>query len=99
MHFWRTRSGVEVDFIVYGPQGFWAIEVKNSSSISPKDVQSLKTFCEEYPEATPLFLYRGKQRMQERGILCLPCEEFLLNIKTDRPLWESSSSLKKSANE
>lgn len=86
VHFWRTRSGVEVDFIVYGPKGFLAIEVKNNDSISPKDVQSLKVFCEEYPEATPLFLYRGKQRIQVRGVLCLPCEEFLLNIKVDRPL-------------
>jgi len=86
VHFWRTRSGVEVDFIVYGPQCFLAIEVKNNDAISPKDVQSLKAFCEEYPEATPLFLYRGKQRMQVRGVFCMPCEEFLLNIKVDRAL-------------
>lgn len=87
LYFWRTRAGVEVDFIVYGPKGLWAIEVKNSSLVSPKDVRSLKIFCEEYPEATPLFLYRGKQRMEIGGILCMPCEEFLLTIKIDRPLF------------
>src|SRR5262249_8454868 len=42
--FWRTRSGVEVDFIVYGPKGFWAIEVKNSKRIYPEDLKSLITF-------------------------------------------------------
>lgn len=24
--FWRTRSGVEVDFVIYGPRDFWAVE-------------------------------------------------------------------------
>lgn len=28
---------VEVDFIVYGPQGFGAIEVKNSKNVSSED--------------------------------------------------------------
>jgi predicted AAA+ superfamily ATPase len=92
LHFWRTRSGVEVDFIVYGPRGFWAIEVKNSSSVSPKDVQSLQTFCEEYPECTPLFLYRGKGRTVMNNILCLPCTEFLLNIKVENPLWAKTGN-------
>lgn len=86
LHFWRTRSGVEVDFIVYGPRGFWAIEVKNKSTVSSKDVQSLKTFCEEYPECKPLFLYRGK-RTEMKEIPCVPCEEFLLNLDFDKPVF------------
>ncbi|MBM3198173.1 MAG: DUF4143 domain-containing protein, partial [Chlamydiae bacterium] len=88
LHFWRTRSGVEVDFVVYGPRGFWAIEVKNNSSISPKDVQSLKTFYEEYPECTPFLLYRGKTRIMVKGILCIPCGEFLLQLETSELLWK-----------
>lgn len=90
LHFWRTRSGVEVDFVVYGPNGFWAIEVKNSQFLSPSDVQSLRSFKEEYPEATPLMLYRGAQRTTVRDILCIPCEEFLSNIRIEDPLWRSS---------
>lgn len=85
LNFWRTRSGVEVDFIVYGPHGFWAIEVKNSDTVSPSDVKSLKTFHEEYPECTPLLLYRGK-KTSIQDVLCLSCEEFLLNIQIDTPL-------------
>lgn len=87
LHFWRTRSGIEVDFIVYGPKGFWAIEVKNSHTVFSKDVKSLKTFCEDYPECKPLLLYRGKIRTQVDKILCVPCEEFLLQLKMDEPLW------------
>ena len=30
LFFWRTRAGSEVDFVVYGPDGFWAVEVKNT---------------------------------------------------------------------
>jgi predicted AAA+ superfamily ATPase len=29
--FWRSRSGIEVDFILYGEQGIYAIEVKNTN--------------------------------------------------------------------
>jgi len=77
LSFWRTRSGNEVDFVVYGANGFWGIEVKNSDRISPKDLNGLKTFQQEYPEATLLFLYRGHRRLMQDNILCIPAEEFL----------------------
>ena len=84
LSFWRTRTGLEVDFIVYGPKGFWAIEVKNRDRVFSKDVKGLTAFCEEYPEATPLLLYRGKQRTKQNGILCFPCEDFLKLIHPDQ---------------
>lgn len=80
LSFWRTRTKLEVDFIIYGPNEFCAIEVKNSTSFTPKDLNGLQAFCEEYPEAKPLFLYRGARRRFEKGILILPCEEFLKSI-------------------
>lgn len=80
LHFWRTSSKVEVDFIVSGPDCFVAIEVKNGSTIHPSDLHGLETFCEDYPEATPVLLYRGKHRYKERNILCCPVDEFLLKI-------------------
>lgn len=36
LYFWRTKSGLEVDFIIYGEIGFYAIEVKRSKNIEPK---------------------------------------------------------------
>jgi predicted AAA+ superfamily ATPase len=86
LHFWRTRSGVEVDFIVLGPLGFWAIEVKHSDHIQPSDLNHLRSFTEDYPEARPLLLYRGKERLMMKHILCLPVEDFLRELIPDRPL-------------
>jgi len=84
--FWRTRSGVEVDFVVYGPLGFWAIEVKNTKTIRPNDLLGLKSFCQDYPDAKAIFLYRGKDRLIKNDILCLPVEEFLKTILPDHTL-------------
>jgi len=42
--FWRTRSKLEVDFILYGPNTFFAIEVKDSDTIHPQDLKGLEAF-------------------------------------------------------
>jgi len=86
LFFWRTRSGVEVDFVVYGDKGFWAVEVKSAPRVRDEDLRSLRTFHKEFPESRPLFLYRGKERIYRHGILCLPCEDFLLQLLPGRPL-------------
>ena len=86
IYFWRTRSGVEVDFIVYGEEGFWAIEVKNTSKVRDEDLRSLRAFLKDFPESRALFLYRGKERLSRHGILCLPCKEFLMQLRPSKPL-------------
>ncbi len=83
LYFWRTRSGVEVDFVVYGKDGFWAIEVKNSSKVRDEDLRPLRTFQKDFPECRPFMLYRGFDRLYRHGILCLPCEEFLRQLRPD----------------
>lgn len=77
LYFWRTKAGAEVDFILYGEAGFWAIEVKNANKVHSVDLRSLKTFCTDYPECRPIFLYRGQEKLKIDNILCMPCEEFL----------------------
>jgi predicted AAA+ superfamily ATPase len=84
LFFWRTRSGVEVDFVIYGPDNLWAMEVKNAKKIYPNDLRGLQSFKQEYPESRALFLYRGKDRLMKGGILCLPCVEFLKELRPDR---------------
>ena len=81
LHYWQTRSQVEVDFIVYGESGLFAVEVKNSDKVRPQDLNALKTFATDYPKAQKLFLYRGSERFVRKEILCLPCNEFLKNLK------------------
>lgn len=80
LYFWRTRSGQEVDFVVYGRDGILAIEVKNTAKIRPEDFRGLRSFKESYPESKTVFLYRGRDRLQQNGILCLPCEDFLRRL-------------------
>ncbi len=92
--FWRTRSGVEVDFVVHGPDGFWAVEVKNTSRVREEDLRGLRAFREDYPEAALLFLYRGRERLKRHGILCLGCQEFLARLHPSRPLGQGPSSLR-----
>ncbi|HXT00326.1 MAG TPA: DUF4143 domain-containing protein [Elusimicrobiota bacterium] len=88
LSFWRTKSGVEVDFIVYGQDTFLAIEVKSSRRVHSKDVRPLKAFLEDYPQAKACLLYGGKDRMLIDGIPCLPCGEFLTRLIPDAPVSE-----------
>lgn len=74
---WRTRAGLEVDFVVYGSGEFTAIEVKNSSRVRPEDLRGFRAFRDEYPEALRLLLYRGRDRLLIDGVLCLPVTDFL----------------------
>lgn len=84
--YWRTKAGLEVDFIVYGEDGFWAIEVKNSTKVFSKDVRGLLHFQEDYPECKTVLLYRGTEPFIENGVLCMPCEQFLRQITPNQPL-------------
>jgi predicted AAA+ superfamily ATPase len=80
LYFWRTRAGSEIDFVIYGKDLFWAIEVKNSRRVNDGDLRALRSFKEEYPECRPLLLYRGREKIGRHGVICLPCEDFLLSL-------------------
>ena len=87
LYYWRTQSGVEVDFVIYGEDGLYAIEVKNTSKIDSIHLRSLKSFKEDYPEAKTIFLYRGKDRLKKDGIFCIPCEDFLLQLHPEKEMF------------
>lgn len=81
LYYWRTKSGNEVDFVLYGPDCFAAIEVKAARRVERRDVRSLQAFRSDYPEAEVILVYGGRQRLRVDGILCIPCEEFLLGLR------------------
>jgi predicted AAA+ superfamily ATPase len=83
LHYWQTRSRSEVDFVIYGESGIYALEVKNSRRVDPGDLTALKHFAEDYPQAQCYLLYRGDDRLKRDGILCVPCEEFLAELRPD----------------
>ena len=81
LYYWRTRSGVEVDFIVYGDTDFFAVEVKNTDRVRADDLRGLRAFVDEYPECLPLLLHRGADRLEIGGIPCWPVGDFLSRLR------------------
>jgi uncharacterized protein len=86
LSFWRTHSGVEVDFVIYRPEGFWAIEVKNTARVRPEDLRGLTAFATDYPQADVALLYRGTRRERRGRIWILPVDDFLRNLDPRKPL-------------
>lgn len=81
--FHRTQDKSEVDFVLYGDDGFYAIEVKRSSKINSYDLSSLKLFKKEYPEAKAYLFYLGEdERITDDQIHIVPIRTALLNLKT-----------------
>jgi predicted AAA+ superfamily ATPase len=81
LSYWQTRSGVEVDFVVYGPAGLFAIEVKNTRKVRSQDLAALKSFALDYPGSHRALLYRGKETLLVDGVSCLPVEKFLQALR------------------
>jgi predicted AAA+ superfamily ATPase len=86
LFFWRTKAGLEVDLVLYGEDGLWAFEVKNSRNVHRVELRALREFKQDYPEARCLLLYRGSERLRIDGVLCLPCTEFLRGLRPDGDL-------------
>lgn len=89
LSFWRTSNKLEVDFVIYGPRGFWAIEVKRSSNLGPDDVRSLNAFKEDYPEAQAFFITMGPHREVYRGFPVVPLELFLKQLTPEGLVYPS----------
>lgn len=87
LYYWRTKSGSEVDFVMYGADVFVAMEVKRSRHVHHTDLRALKAFQEDYPEATVCLLYMGQEEIKINDILCLPCDGFLKRLHPKNPIF------------
>ncbi len=81
LRFWRTRSGLEVDFVVYGPNLFQAIEVTRATRVTAADLKGLKAFQTDDPEATCLLLSFCPEPLLIDGIRCEPLEGWLRRLR------------------
>ncbi len=80
INFWRTKSGLEVDFVLGGEV---AIEVKGTSRVDNADLRSLNAFVDEYsPRSTIVVCNEKAERIYEK-IKIMPWQNFL------RDLWEN----------
>ncbi len=78
--FWRTRNGLEVDFVLYGPRGLLAIEIKRSTQIQPKDTRALREFKKDFPPAKCFVFYGGPSPVYMDDVTVLPIEHALRNL-------------------
>jgi predicted AAA+ superfamily ATPase len=75
LNFWRTKSGLEVDFVL--GRGEVAVEVKGSSRIDGSDLKPIRAFLTEYRPARALFVCNEQRSRLHEGILITPWREFL----------------------
>ncbi len=78
--YWRTSSGLEVDFVLYGEAGLIAIEVKRAAKIRSKEFRGLKAFARDYPIASLYMFYGGDRKMFIDNITLIPVKEALMEL-------------------
>jgi len=75
VNFWRTKSGLEVDFVL--GHGEVAIEVKGTNRVDNTDLRPLKTFCREYRPSRAIVVCNESAARLHEGIHILPWRDFL----------------------
>jgi predicted AAA+ superfamily ATPase len=79
LHYWRSTSGFEVDFIL---GDHTAVEVKAKANVSPADVKSLRALAEERQFKRYLCVSLEPRVRTLAGVTIVPFQEFL------ETLWE-----------
>ncbi len=74
LHFWRTTSHFEVDFII---GDHTAVEVKATEHVSAKDLRGLRALAEEKALRRYLCVSLERRRRVVDGVVILPYAEFL----------------------
>ncbi|MFZ2356843.1 MAG: AAA family ATPase [Candidatus Omnitrophota bacterium] len=75
IHFWRTKTGLEVDFIL--GNGETAIEIKGASRIDKKDIHGSEAFLQTYSPKKSIIVCNEKEKRIHNNIEILPWEIFL----------------------
>jgi uncharacterized protein len=79
-HF-RTRLGIEVDYIVEAGRELWAVEVKASRTVDARDLRGLRAFRERAGRTVrSLVVYLGNRAQRLEGALAMPLQEFLAEL-------------------
>lgn len=74
LHFWRTQTGFEVDFVL---GDHTAVEAKASAQVSAYDLRGLRAIAEERALRRYLCVSLERRRREVDGIVVLPYAEFL----------------------
>ena len=76
MRYWRTKSGLEVDFVL-GREGDAAIEVKGTRRVRPDDLKGIRAFCEEHRPRRAVVVSNDPAPRRVGGVDVLPWRTFL----------------------
>ena len=82
IYYYRTATGIEVDFVMYGARGVVAIEVKSSNVYKSEMVTGLRRFALDYPEAKLYPFYGGAEKLYIGNITVLPLTYALHRLPT-----------------
>ena len=83
VRFWRTKSGLECDFVL-GRKGGVAIEVKGGANPGSRELRGLRAFMDEHvPRQAILVCNESASRRTRDGIWILPWERFLERLWGD----------------
>jgi len=75
LNFWRTKSGLEVDFVL--GRGEVAVEVKGANRIDSSDLRPIKAFLQEYRPAMAFVVCDEQRSRVHEGVHIIPWREFL----------------------
>jgi predicted AAA+ superfamily ATPase len=75
INFWRTKSGLEVDFIL--GQGEVAVEIKGAAKINGKGLFGIESFADEFSPKRSIVVCNEKNKRARGKIEILPWEIFL----------------------
>ncbi len=75
INFWRTKTGLEVDFIL--DNGKVAIEIKGASRVDKKNIHGLNAFTQSYSPKKSIVVCNEKQKRTHGKIDILPWQIFL----------------------
>jgi uncharacterized protein len=75
VHFWRTKSGLEVDFVL--GDGEVGVEVKGTSRVDASDLRSLRAFVEANRPRRAILVCNERAPRLVEAIEVLPWREFL----------------------
>jgi predicted AAA+ superfamily ATPase len=73
----RTRGGLEVDFIFSLDGKKTAIECKSFSNVEESDYRNLLAIQKYYPKIQKILIYRGKNERKEQGVWIVPIAKAL----------------------
>jgi predicted AAA+ superfamily ATPase len=82
INFWRTKSGLEVDFVLGG--GEVAIEVKGTTHVKKRDLRPLTAFIEEYSPRKALVVCNEREERVHGRIRIIPYRKFLRDLWGDK---------------